>query len=156
MNFISIKITNKEPAGHNDIEFSIGEISGYLRLDSYYFIIAIENEKTINTIPLALAKLFTFWKSKIIQMENNQIIFLPIEFADQYTRCLKVKKNKLELILEFGLSRIEGYSINPLNPEHYYQNVTDFKSNSLGRQTIPTSTLVDSLDTQIKQLTECL
>jgi len=45
-------------------------------------------------------------------LDDGQNIYLPIDFSDQYTGCLKVEKNS-DLNLTYGNSRREGWNVDP-------------------------------------------
>lgn len=84
-------------------------------------------------------------------MENGKTIYLPIDFSDQYTGCLKVAKQN-DLILTYGFSGREGWSIDPINPTEYYESITDFKSANEKSLTVKQSEFEKCLTELIEKL----
>ncbi len=72
-----------------------------------------------------MAELITSWNKKQSELKNGEIIYLPIDFSDQGTGCIKVEKNN-DLKLTYGISGQEGWSVNPITPNEYYESITDF------------------------------
>ncbi len=124
-NLINIEIIENDKGGHEDLVFEISKLISQQKFDTYYFDLAIEPKSGIKEIKNAVAELIASWNKKQAELENGQIIYLPIDFSDQYTGCLKVEK-KNELILTYGFSRREGWSVDPINPTEYYETITDF------------------------------
>jgi hypothetical protein len=122
---INIEIIENDKGGHEDLLFEIPELISLQRFDTYYFALAIEPKSGIKEIKNAVAELIASWNKKQTEMENGQVIYLPIDFSDQYTGCLKVEK-KNDLNLTYGFSRREGWSVDPINPTEYYESITDF------------------------------
>jgi len=126
---IHIEVIENEKGGHEDLVFEIPELISRQKFDTYYFAIAIEPKNGIEEIKNAVAKLITSWKKKQAELNNGQVIYLPIDFSDQYTGCLKVEKNN-DLKLTYGYSRREGWSIDPINPTEYYESISDFDTDN--------------------------
>lgn len=124
---IIIEIIENDKGGHEDLVFEIPELISRQNFDTYYFALAIEPKNGIEEIKNAVAELISSWNKKQTEMENGQVIYLPIDFSDQYTGCLKVEK-KNDLNLTYGFSRREGWSVDPINPTDYYESITDFDS----------------------------
>jgi len=125
-NLIYLEIIENEGNGHEDLVFEIPELVKQQKFDTYYFSLAIEPKSGIEEIKSALAVLISSWNQKQMGLENGQVIYLPIDFSDQYTGCLKVEKNN-DLKLTYGYSKREGWSVNPINPSEYYESITDFE-----------------------------
>ncbi|MDP8079955.1 hypothetical protein [Phocoenobacter skyensis] len=125
---INIEIIENSQKGHNDLLLEIPELIGKKILDSYYLILASEGKRKRGNAKYTLVQLLTFWYQKITQLKEGQIIYLPIDFNDEYTAGLKVEKDQ-DLILSYGYSlKMCGYSVNPLESSDYYNNVTDFQA----------------------------
>ncbi len=126
-NLLEIEILDNDQGGHKDLLFNIPDLTGPLKFDTYYFALAIEPNNGLSKIKQAIGQLINFWNQKIKKLENGNTIYLPIDFSDQYTGCLKVEKNK-NLKLTYGHSRREGWKVNPINPYDYFNSINDFKS----------------------------
>ncbi|WP_418510811.1 hypothetical protein [Corallibacter sp.] len=124
-NLLNIEIIENDKGGHEDLIFEIPELISEQIFNTYYFALAIEPKSGIKEIKNAVAELIASWNKKQAEMENGQIIYLPIDFSDQYTGCLRVKK-KNDLNLIYGFSRREGWSVDPINPTEYYESISDF------------------------------
>ena len=109
--------------------FEIPNLISPQKFDTYYFALAIEPKDGIKEIKNAVAELIASWNKKQTEMENGQVIYLPIDFSEEYTGCLRVEK-KNDLNLTYGFSRREGWSVDPINPTEYYESISDFDSES--------------------------
>jgi len=149
---ISIEIIDNDMGGHRDLLFSIPDLVEDRAFDTYYFALAAEKTEEPDDIEKAVAQLIQFWIDKAMEMKNDEIIYLPIDFSDQYTGCLRVYKQGEQLVLTYGYSMVEGFSINPLNPEDYYKDITDFKATSKKQISVDHSIFVSALNEQKRQL----
>lgn len=149
---LTIDIIDNDKGGHDDLLFSIPDLIGDRKFDTYYFGIADEAAETIDDIKNAVSQLLQFWLDKVSESKNGETIFLPIDFSDQYTGCLKVKKQDGQLNLTYGFSRREGYAVDPLNPENYYKQINDFEANSEKVLTVESTIFISTLDRQIRKL----
>jgi len=122
---INIKIIENDQGGHKDLIFEIPNLISQQKFDTYYFALAIEPKIGKKEIKNAVAELIASWNKKQAKMKSGQVIYLPIDFSDQYTGCLRVEK-KNDLNLTYGFSRREGWSVNPINPTEFYESITDF------------------------------
>ncbi len=149
---LNIEIIDNDKGGHNDLLFSIPDLIGDKEFDTYYFFLTIEPVETIDDIKNAVSQLIQFWYNKVSESKKGETIFLPIDFSDQYTGCLKVQNQGEQLVLTYGFSRREGYTVDPLNPENYYKEITDFEADSEKQITVDPSIFISTLDKQIRKL----
>jgi len=149
---LTIEIIDNDKGGHYDLLFSIPELIGDREFDTYYFYLAVEPTETIDDIKNAVSCLIQFWLDKILESKNGETIFLPIDFSDQYTGCLKVQNKNDQLVLTYGFSMLEGYTVDPLNPENYYKDITDFEADTEKQLIVETPSFVSTLDRQIRKL----
>lgn len=128
-NLLNIEIIENDKGCHEDLLFEIPELIAQQKFDTYYFALAIEPKSGIKAIKNAVAELIASWNKKQAEMKNGQFIYLPIDFSDQYTGCLKVEK-KNDLNLTYGYSRREGWSVDPINPTEYFESINDFNTDN--------------------------
>ena len=147
---LTIDVIGKD--GHNDLLFSIPYLIGNKELDTYYFCLAVEPVETVEDIKNAVSQLIQFWHDKVSESKNGETIFLPIDFSDQYTGCLKVQNQGGQLVLTYGFSRREGFAVDPLNPESYYKGIADFEAESEKHLTVDHTIFISTLDKQIRKL----
>jgi len=112
--------------GHRDLLVALAGFPA-LTLDTYYFSLATEASSSIMSAPHALAALLMHWVTAIERVTTDQSIYLPIDFSDQYTGCFNVYCSGDSLSLTYGLSKREGWSVNPLDPGDYCSTITDFQ-----------------------------
>lgn len=138
--------------GHNDLLVEIPKMNFIKEVDSYYF--QIEKEPfEIHDIEKGISELLEYWKNKIIDIKMENPIYLPIDFSDEYTGCFKLEEHNNSIHIEYGFSRIEGFSISPTNPGNYYKRVDDFKSDDeYPKIEVPRKILLDSIGKNIKDL----
>ena len=149
---LTLDVIDNGQGGHRDLLFCIPDLIDDQEFDTYYFSFADEPLETIGDIKKAVSRLLQFWHNKISESKNGEIIFLPIDFSDQYTGCLKVQNQDGQLVLTYGFSRREGYAVDPLNPENYYKEITDFEADSEKHLTVNHSIFISTLDKQIRKL----
>lgn len=149
---INVDIIENNKGGHEDLLFSIPNLIEDQIFDTYYFYLAVEPAETIDHIKYAVSNLIQFWRNKISGIKKDETIFLPIDFSDQYTGCLNVRKQDEKLVLIYGYSNREGYAVDPLNPENYYKEITDFEADSENIIIVEQSVFILALEKQINKL----
>ncbi len=150
-NLLNIEIIENNKGGHEDLMFEIPGLIGQQKFDTYYFALAILPKNGINEIKNAVAELIASWNKKQAELKSGETIYLPIDFSDQYTGCLKVEK-KNNLTLTYGFSRREGWSVDPINPNKYFESITDFESENKKSLTVGQSEFEKCLDGLIEKL----
>ena len=125
---LKIEIIENDKGGHEDLIFEIPELISLQKFDTYYFALAIEPKSGIKEIKSSVAELIASWNKKLAEIKSGQVIYLPIDFSDQYTGCLRVEKEN-DLNLTYGFSRREGWSVDPINPSEYYESMASVSSN---------------------------
>jgi hypothetical protein len=125
-NLINIEVLDNNQGGHEDLLFDIAGLVSQKRFDTYYFALAIEPKNRLAEIKKAVGLLVESWNRKIKGLENGKTIYLPIDFSDQYTGCIKLEKDD-NINLTYGYSMKEGWSIDPINPTDYFDSIIDFK-----------------------------
>lgn len=121
---------DNDNGGHKDLLFMINGLVDSKSFDTYYFAFAIEPISGLTNIKNAVGQLISFWRDKTLELKDSETIYLPIDFSDQYTGCLRVVRDKDEVVLTYGNSRVEGHAVNPLNPINYYKVIKDFEADS--------------------------
>lgn len=145
---IKIEVIENGQGGHDDLLFLIPNLVDLKTFDTYYFSLAVEPVESIGDIKKAVANLVQFWIDKIEEIEDDQIIYLPIDLSDEYTGCLKVQKQQPNLSLTYGYSRREAYTVDPLDPEDYYNSINDFQAETEKQLVVDKGDFIDSLKKQ--------
>jgi hypothetical protein len=151
---ISIDIIDNERGGHEDLIFSIPNLIEQKELDTYYFWISNETIENLSELKIAVSKLIKFWFEKVYELNSYDTIYLPIDFSDQYTGCLRVYKEDNQLILTYGFSMREGWAVDPLNPENYYKSITDFEGDTEKQIKVDKEIFLAALTRQINRLSD--
>jgi hypothetical protein len=149
---LTLDIIDNGQGGHKDLLFCIPDLIDDKVFDTYYFYLAVEPVETIDDIKKAVSRLLQFWHNKVSESKNGETIFLPIDFSDEYTGYLKVCHQDDQLVLTYGFSRREGFTVNPLNPEDYYKQITDFEAVPEKNLIVSQSVFISTLDKQIRKL----
>ena len=147
---INIEILNK--SGHDDLKFSIYDLTADLTFDTYYFWLAIEPLEEFRDLKCCIAGFLQKWLTEISAMQSGQTKYFPIDISDQYTGCLKVNKQEDEVEISYGFSNREGYTININNPADYFDSITDFRSDIPKTLTVKQTDFISSLKFQIDKL----
>ncbi len=148
---IQIDIIEKD--GHDDLKFSIKDLTANLSFDTYYFGIAAEPFEDFQDVKNCIADFIKQWVTQIEKMQDGQTKYFPIDISDQYTGCLKIDKQSNKLKIAYGTSRQEGWGVNINDPSHYFDNVTDFRSDIPKTIVVPQADFLTSLKKQIYELT---
>lgn len=97
--------------------------------DSYYFLI----DDTIPDEPTTAGKAKTGLQILLMQwleslrVSPDDIIYLPFDFSDQFTRCLRCKIKGTNITVCAGWTHVEGWRTLPSNIAGYSAQVTDFQ-----------------------------
>jgi len=131
--------------GHDDIVFTF---FAYQQIcDSYYFFIDsnFSSEENIDKFVKVFNKLVDQWLDYIRLLGDEDSIYLPFDFSDQYTGCARVVKHGDNLAITPGWSNIEGWSVFPSDISTYVKRVNDFRS-SYSVQLVQTNEILDQLE----------
>jgi hypothetical protein len=112
----------------------------------------MEQNGNVDKLPIGVAELFEYWKEKALMMRENDTIYLPIDFSDEYTGCVRLIKVDDAFSLSYGSSRIMGLNVNPLNPGNFYKDVKDFEADGDKHVVVLQKDFMNSLDTIIDEL----
>lgn len=109
-----------------DILLECGE---YVRhVDSYFFSLdpAVRDFPESQRIRVSLEKLLDQWLTAVQNAQPGHSVFLPFEFADEYTGWLRVTIEGDRARCRPGWSAIPGHTIFPSNISRYLAKVSDF------------------------------
>lgn len=62
---------------------------------------------------VGLRKLISGWIAELIAADKGQILYLPFDFSDEFTRWLACEKTGSEVTCVFGMAEVEGWSFSP-------------------------------------------
>ncbi len=109
-----------------DILLECGE---YVRhVDSYYFALdpAVQDQPEGQRIRASLERLLDQWLLAVQHAQPGQSVFLPFEFADEYTGWLRVSVEGDRVRCRPGWSAIAGHAVCPSNIGSHAVHVSDF------------------------------
>ena len=110
-------------SAHEDIYLSIDSKSRVS--DSYYLAEDNSDKKTEDVLVCLLEQ----WLKALGQATNGKPTFLPYDFSDQYTGCLKCVLEGDTFQIQIGWSSREGWSVSPSNPADFFHDAEDFHAN---------------------------
>lgn len=146
---IQVLETNATPA--TEIALEIPALNLQNKIDSYYFALAIEPNCGIKAQKNAVAQLLKSWINAVQNAAMGSEIYLPIDFQDQGTCCIKVVKTEV-LTLCYGCTSREGWSIDVLTPDDFYYSITDFLPTNKATTTVNHTEFEACLLSNIKRL----
>lgn len=117
---------------HDDIFLSLPGIER--RADAYYFALdRLEDEEEDGDhspakIRRVFVELLNQWHAAVGSLEERRHIFLPYDFSDQYTRCLRCSRNGGMLSVVDGWSDHEGWKTQPSALGDYLTTLDHFDS----------------------------
>jgi hypothetical protein len=113
--------------GHDDLYLWLETYSR--TADSYYLALDPEFEprdETPDKVRRVLVKLLESWTTALSQASTTNPAYLPYDFSDQYTGCLRCQCHEGFVDITPGWSHREGWSVSPSNPGDYLFGVKDF------------------------------
>jgi hypothetical protein len=138
-------------SGHDDIHLWL---DGYSRVaDSYYLAIDPEldpEDESVDKIRRVLVRLLGQCVKAIDRATREQPAYLPFDFSDQYTGCLRCRPDGEEIEITAGWSRREGWSVSPSEPGDYFFEVTDFSPDSSSTIRLRRDAFLARLDESIR------
>jgi hypothetical protein len=138
-------------SGHKDLIISFTGLVD-LTLDTYYFAIAVKPDETFKATKTAIAQLLSYWQATIQNSLGDQTIYLPIDFSDEYTGCFKIHNRGETLMVTYGFSSRQGYSVSPIDPNDYSTTVTDFQQDVHVHVEVDKESFICSITSQVNKL----
>ena len=108
---------------HNDLFLHFGD--QIIECDSYYFALDrnVEPEKEdIDKIKAVIKELLNQWKMYVSRAKSGEIIYLPFDFSDEYTGCLKCEFEDDFVSLTVGYLQFEGWLFFPSDISSYIKS----------------------------------
>jgi len=117
---------------HRDILLKVPSLNLDKQLDSYYFHIdhvVTEGKMSYNQNICSLLNNFI---TAVLQLSDNSICYLPIDFSDQYIGCFRVHRNKDHHTIDYGFTaNIEGHAILPYDSIPFNIDDNAYKQTSM-------------------------
>ena len=73
-----------------------------------------------------IVQLLTEWLRLLVGLHDGQLLFLPFDFSDEYTRWLTLHRDGSDVTIVFGWASVEGWSISPDDLTPYAHSLPDF------------------------------
>jgi hypothetical protein len=137
---------------HEDIHLCL---DGYSRVaDSYY--LALDSfmdpeDESVDKTRRVFARLLNLWVEALGQATREQPAYLPYDFSDQYTGCLRCRPDGEALEVTAGWSRREGYCVSPSDPGDYFFGLTDFNPDLSSTTRLRREEFLRQLDESIRE-----
>ena len=111
---------------HGDILLECGDYARHV--DSYFFGLdpAVRELPGVRRVRASLEQLLDQWLVAVRDAAPDQSVFLPFEFADEYTGWLRVTVEGDRVRCRPGWSAIPGHAVYPSKIELHVSNVADF------------------------------
>ena len=119
--------------GHRDLFLTIPQLGVEVCADSYYFAVALGHRNvraSENTVRQEVVALLSCWVDTVCSCSDGDTVYLPFDFSDQYTGCLRVIEDRDNFRLSYGHSLFEGWRIDPLEAAEHSQQYDDFNPSS--------------------------
>ena len=96
--------------------------------DTYYLgLDALNDVEDSDPIP-ALLSLLDGWLAALLRLRDGDLIYLPFDFSDEYTRWVACQASDNELTAVFGWAEVEGWAISPTDFSQYVRDLDDFRA----------------------------
>jgi hypothetical protein len=113
---------------HDDLHLCL---EGFSRTtDSYYLAIdpgMLAGQESPDKVRLVLIQLLQGWAEALSKATVTQPVYLPFDFSDQYTGCLRCQPTGDMLEITPGISDREGWNVAPSDPGDYFFGICDFR-----------------------------
>ncbi len=107
----------------NHIVVQAGEVS---KLGNSYYLGLDPSSPDHNCSPkVGLKRMLTAWIRELSSDEGD-LIYLPFDFSDEYTRWLACQKISDQVLIVFGWAEVEGWAISPSDFSQYAHAVPGF------------------------------
>lgn len=108
---------------HNDLFLHFGD--QVIECDSYYFALDqnIKPEKEdADKIKTVIKELLNQWKLYVSRLKSDEVIYLPFDFSDEYTGCLRCESQNDYVLLTVGYLQFEGWLFCPSDISTYVKS----------------------------------
>ena len=120
---------------HQDLTLTITEIgleqvadSYYVHIDDFYEVATDNENKTISVLIILL----TFWLQKVKASIINKSFYLPFDYADEWTGCIRIKRVDDENIeINYGHTSFEGWRTYPSKADDFMISDSDYNPEKL-------------------------
>ncbi len=119
---------HRDGTGHKDIVFCLHDYSCVC--DSYYFFIDYNfypDDGSVDKALKVMRQLLQQWMIAIENLTENETVYLPFDFSDQYTGCVECTVSQGKLVLRAGYSNREAWRSWPSDISNYIHAINDFK-----------------------------
>lgn len=108
---------------HNDLVLNVGGLE--IESDSYYFAldknIKPESEDA-DKIKIVIKSLLAQWKNYVSRAKSGEVIYLPFDFSDEYTGCIRCEFQNADVLLTIGYLELQGWSFFPSDISEYVKS----------------------------------
>lgn len=112
---------------HGDLRLQFGTFS---RVGDSYYLAQDPGIRPDDTSPekvrLVLEQLLEQWEERLKLLVESETVYLPFEFADEYTGWLRCRMEENDVLIDIGWSMLPGYSVKPTEFHLHPYKVTDF------------------------------
>lgn len=108
---------------HNDLILHFGGLE--IESDSYYFALdknILPESEDAKKIKLVIKKLLEQWKTFVSKAKSNEIIYLPFDFSDEYTGCIKCEFQNADVLMTIGYLDFQGWIFFPSDISEYVKS----------------------------------
>jgi hypothetical protein len=111
----------------------------------------VEVSEDVDKIRAVLRRLLQQWLSAVENVRDNDTVYLPYDFSDQYTGWLSCFRSGILASICLGWDTVEGWSISPSAVGHYLTHLPGFRSDGPTVQ-VPIKELVEAIHNSITQI----
>ncbi|MEO0357354.1 MAG: hypothetical protein AAF386_03480 [Pseudomonadota bacterium] len=115
--------------GHDDLRLTLSDMDLNVTADSYYLYLAAQDkvrqvgETDITDVLIAV---LGHWIDALEHSGPTDSLCLPFAFYDQGIGCFQAQRDWEMVVLQYGFTCKEGWSVAPLNLGSFCTDVTDF------------------------------
>ena len=66
------------------------------------------------------------WLQALLAAADGELIYLPFDFSDEYTRWIACQRDGDQLLVVFGWAEVEGWAISPSDFSEYQKDLPGF------------------------------
>ena len=94
--------------------------------DTYYLGLNPRHAEEPMPVHEGVKVLLKSWLDTLLAAADGSLIYLPFDFADEYTRWIACQRLGSEVSIGFGWAPVEGWSISPSDVSRHSKEVSNF------------------------------
>lgn len=133
MEILLEQIISEQP-GEVDLRLSVPDLGLSRVIDSYYYLLDNDNFGSDSTnLEHILSAHFHKLENLLVKASKSDVVYLPVEYSDQYIGCFRVLVRQQRLQIDYG------FTVQYQGANHWPRNIDLFKPNDFSSLSVELS-----------------